>query len=139
MDVQVRGESIDRELRRRQLAWRLVLHQARTRTICRLTGLSRHQLETLRRRWRVTNKMRHRGPAPTSFEGFRSQPREEAAALAVFWQVLVGAHATSVPAPSTTALDFGERICDVFEAYLTCFPRSTLQIEHLLLLVGGLE
>lgn len=139
MDVQVKGEWIDRELRRRHLAHRLVLHQARTGTIVRLTGLSSHQLETQRRRWRVTNEMRRRGPAPTSFAAFRSRRRDEAAALAVFWEVLTGAQITSVQALKTNALEFGERLCDVFEAYLTCFPSSTLQIEHLLMLIDGFE
>lgn len=139
MDVHVKGGAIDRELRRRQLARRLVFHQARTGTICRLTGLSSHQFETLRRHWRITNEMRRRGRAPTSFAAFRSQAREEAAALAVFWRVFAGVQAPGVPALKMNALEFGECICDVFEAYVACFPSSTLEIEHLLLLVHGLE
>lgn len=142
MDAHVAKELIDRDLRRRQLAHRLVVHQARTQTIFHLTGLSRHQLATLRQRWRITNEMRHRGPPPTSFAVFRStvRVRAEAAALAVFWRTLanVGA-ANGRTYGATTTVEFGERLCEVFEAYTACFPKSGLDLEHLLLLARGLE
>lgn len=64
MEANRARESIDQKLRCRQLAQRLVAHQARTHTVFRLTGLSRHQLATMRRRWQVTAKMRRRGPLP---------------------------------------------------------------------------
>lgn len=142
MDARVTREPVDRDMRRRQLAQRLVVHQARTQTIFLLTGLSRHQLATLRQRWQVTNEMRHRGPPPTSFAVFRStvRVRADAAALAVFWRALANigaANGRTYGAPST--VEFGERLCEVFEAYLACFPKTELDLEHLLLLVRGLE
>lgn len=142
MDARVTTEVGDRELRRRQLAQRLVVHRARTQTIFLLTGLSRHQLATLRQRWRVTDEMRHRGPPPTSFAVFRStvRVRAEAAALAVFWRILatVGTSNVRLHTP-TSAVEIGERLCEVSEAYLACFPKSELELEHLVLLVRGLE
>lgn len=142
MDARATKEPVDRELRRRQLAQRLVAHQARTQTIFRLTGLSRHQLATLRQRWQVTDEMRHRGPSPTSFAVFRSsvRVRAEAAALAVFWRTLVHIGAPNGRTYGTiSAVEFGERLCEVFEAYLACFPKAELDLEHLLLLARGLE
>lgn len=142
MDAHVTTEVGDRELRRRQLAQRLVLHRARTQTIFLLTGLSRHQLATLRQRWRVTDEMRHRGPPPTSFAVFRSSARvrAEAAALAVFWRTLATAGSSNgrTYAP-TSGIEFGERLCEVVEAYFACFPKSELVLEHLVLLARGLE
>lgn len=137
-----RKEPVDRDLRRRQLAQRLVAHQARTRTIFYLTGLSRHQMATLRRRWCVTEDMRLRGPPPRSFALFWStlRLRSEASALAVFWRILgnisVG---TGESLQKPAAVEVGERICEVFEIYLACFPRSELEIEHLVLIARGLE
>ncbi len=142
MDTHVTTEVRDRELRRRQLAQRLVVHQARTQTIFLLTGLSRHQLATLRQRWRVTDEMRHRGPPPTSFAVFRStvRVRAEAAALAVFWRTLATAASSNGRTHTpTSAVEFGERLCEVIEAYLACFPKSALELEHLVLLARGME
>jgi hypothetical protein len=142
VDAYVTREPVDRDLRRRQLAHRLVVHQARTKTIFRLTGLSRHQLATLRQRWRITEELRHRGPAPTSFKVFRSTSRlrAEAATLAVLWKTLgnVGAANSSLQRAGVM-LEFGEHLCEVFEAYLACFPKTELEFEHLVLLVRGLE
>jgi hypothetical protein len=142
VDAQVTKEPVDRELRRRQLAKRLVVHQARTQTIFALTGLSKHQLATLRQRWRVTQEMRRRGPPPRSFAVFWStlRLRSEAAALAVFWRTLGNFVPTKVGNHTRIAsVEFGERLCDVFETYLACFPKSELELEHLALLARGLD
>jgi len=141
VDARATTDTVDRELRRRQLAQRLVVHHARTQTIFRLTGLSRHQLATMRQRWGINNEIRRRGPAPTSFAVFRStsRVREEAAALAVHWVVLASVGALSDRNFKSTAIEFGEKLCEVFEAYLAYFPDTELQFEHLVLLVRGLE
>lgn len=141
MDAYVTREPIDRELRRRQLAQRLVTHQARTQTIFNLTGLSRHQLATLRRRWRVTADMRHRGPPPASFGLFLStqRVRDEAAALAVFWRILSHVRSVQGPVPPPSRIEAGECICEVFEAYVACFPMCAIELEHLTLLMRGIE
>src|SRR5262245_18644062 len=99
MESHLPGDPVDRELRRRQLAQRLTAHHASTGTIFLLTGLSRHQLATMRQRWRITNEMRRRGPRPTSFAVLRStlRTREEAAVLAVQWKLLLGVDAERSP------------------------------------------
>lgn len=142
MDASATKDTVDRELRRRKLAQRLVVHHARTRTIFLLTGLSRHQLATLRQRWRVTDEMRRRGPPPTSFAVFRStlRAREEAAALAVHWRVLSSVSAVNGSNhKAVSTLELGDRLCEVFESHLACFPKSELEFEHLTLLARGLE
>lgn len=142
MDTHVSVEPIDQDLRRRQLARRLVSHHARTQTVSFLTGLSRHQLATLRERWRVTGGIRHRGPPPSSFAVFLStlRVREEAAALAVHWKLLerVGID-NGGGARKMTPIELGERLCVAFESYLACSLKCEFEIEHLILLARGIE
>jgi hypothetical protein len=142
VDTQVTKELVDRDLRRRQLAQRLIAHQARTQTISLLTGLSRHQMATLRRRWHITEDMRQRGPPPRSFAVFWSsmRTRAEAAALAVLWRALGTTTGTTVETINkAAAVEFGERVCDVFETFIACFPPAELELEHLVLLARAIE
>lgn len=131
----------ERELRRRQLAKRLVSHRARTQTVYEFTGLSRHRLETLRRRWGVSAEDRHRGPSPTSFaEFFRSTRSLQAATAAALLCQLLGIPCRSNPDARRRggSLDTGERLCYVYEALQACFPQMEFEFEHLVLLVRGL-
>jgi hypothetical protein len=48
-------DRIGRELRRNQLATRMVSHKAHTQTICDYTGLARERIKTLRRDWPVAS------------------------------------------------------------------------------------
>ncbi|MBL8268545.1 hypothetical protein [Steroidobacter sp.] len=141
MDANFARESIDQELRRRHLAQRLVAHQARTHTVFRLTGLSRHQQATMRRRWQVTTEMRRRGPLPKSFAAFFStqRTRDEAAVLALLWRLFSSVAPSSSPARAPGRVEIGECFCDVFEAHLACFRGGTLELDHLLLLSRGLD
>jgi hypothetical protein len=142
VDTHATNGFVDRELRRRQLAQRLVTHQARTQTVFMLTGLSRHQLATMRQRWNIPQETRHRGPRPTSFAVFRStlRVREEAAALAVLWKILASIGSFKVSAQGNSSpVEFGERLCEVFESHTACFPKSELGLEHLVLLARGLD
>lgn len=141
MDVHVAGGAIDRELRRRQLARRLMVHRARTQTIVRLTGLSRHQVATMRLRAPLADGAHRRDKALRSFSAILSplRTREEAATLAVFWRMLAATFVTNAQGHRLSGIERGERLCDVFEAYRACFPSSMLRFEHLVLLVRGLE
>jgi hypothetical protein len=134
-------DPVDRELRRRQLAQRLVAHEARTGTVFRLTGLSRHQQGTLRKRWRIPKDRRRRGEAPTSFANFRSnsRAREEAAALAVLWKCAGVSRASRQSQTKPAAVDLGEQLCEAFEIYRACLRKSKFSFEHLALLARGLD
>ena len=132
----------DRDLRRLHLTKRLVIHSARTETIYRLTGYTRHRLTTLRKRWRVSYEARHRGPAPTSFAVFfrSARARSEAASAAAICRVF---DTISAPRPGRARRDFadldsGERLCEVYEAFHACFPDAHLEFEQLRLLAVGL-
>ena len=141
MTLGATDEQIDRELRRRQLAKRLTAHQARTQTICAMTTLTRHQLTTLRQRWKVPQKERYRGPAPRSFNMFTKTLRGQAegAALYVLCRVL-GALSGAKPSRKDTLFDSveaGERLCDVVEVCRLCFPQLQADFEQIQTLALG--
>jgi hypothetical protein len=132
----------ERDMRRRQLAKRLVFHQARTQTISHYTGLSRDRLDTLRQRWGVAAGERLRGPSPTSLvEFFRTSRNLQAAtAAAVLFNLLgtlrkPGTHSSQ----GSTALEQGEQLCYAYEALQACLPHVEIEFEHLLLLATGLS
>lgn len=133
----------DRDLRRRQLAKRLVSHHARTQTIYAFTGYTRHRLATLRKRWGVPPEERHRGPSPTSFSVFFRSPRarDVATTAAVICKLLGATRPELATRPSRRALDldFGEQLCEVHEALKACFPDVELEFEQILLLAIGLS
>lgn len=132
-----------RDSRRYRLALRLMTHQARTRTISAMTSLSRHQQETLRQRWHVTEETRRRGPSPTSLDRFTHSPRarSEGASLVTFCRIyglLPLGNVSGVPRRKLLTLELGESLCDTYETYRACFPRSELEIEELLSFVLGI-
>ena len=133
----------DRDLRRRQLAKRLVSHHARTQTIYAFTGYTRHRLATLRKRWGVPPEERHRGPSPTSFSVFFRSPRaRNVATVAAVICTLLGATRPGFgPKSSRRSLDlrFGEQLCEVHEALRACFPDVELEFEQVMLLAIGLS
>jgi hypothetical protein len=143
MDPRTNDGSTLREFRRYQLALRLMAHQVRTQTISAMTSLTKDQLATLRRRWRVAEQTRHRGPSPSSLERFTHSPRarSEGAALVAFCRIH-GALLPPIPSGNATlsflTLEFGERLSLTYEAYRACFPRCELEIEELLCLTIGL-
>ena len=136
MDAHRNDDSFVRELRCLELARRLILHEVRTQTITKFTGLSRNRLETLRHRLMVSEDARHRGPPPRSLDLFlrTSRGRTEAAALAALFPLF------KIPASvkPSTSLDDGEQACDIYDAYLAYYPQSNVRFEELMLLKRGL-
>jgi Flagellar transcriptional activator (FlhC) len=131
-------DRIGRELRRNQLATRMVSHKARTQTICDYTGLARERIKTLRGDLHVSSDQRHRGPSPSSVSVFfrSARIRCEASALAVMCRVLgaVGPEPIVDAARRYPNLERGERLCDVYEAFRTLFPASGVSFEQIVLL-----
>jgi hypothetical protein len=126
-----------RDFRRAHLLQRLVAYEARTKTIVRFTGYTRHELARLRRRWMIPQETRHRGPHPHSFEALLRAPRSrsEVAAIASIWRSVVGAAAGL---SADLALERGERLSDIFEIFRACAPGSELDFEHLVMIDEGL-
>src|SRR5258708_3401559 len=72
MDVAVGNERFDRHYRKIRLGLRLMSHRARAQTASDWSGLTLHQLVTLRRRWMPDAEDGFRGPRPTSYAPFFS-------------------------------------------------------------------
>jgi hypothetical protein len=135
-------DRIGRELRRHQLALRMIAHRARRRTICNFTGLTRERIKTLRREWQVTSKGRRRGPSPSSLSAFfrSARLRSEASVIALFCKIQGAVPTERIPKAARyfPTLERGERLCDVYEAYRTYFPDSEVNFELIVLLAIGL-
>jgi hypothetical protein len=134
-------DPFSRDLRRIEVARRMVLHQVRTQTIVDYTSLSRNRLATLRRRWCVAGNSRRRGPPPRSIAVFLRTPwaRSEAAAiisLCMAFDVLP--QQVSKDRAAHPPLVMADRLCEVFEAFRSWVPQSKIDFEELLLLATAL-
>jgi hypothetical protein len=131
--------ALQRENRRVALGRRLLSHGVRTTIISRLTGLTRNQLETLRHRLGVPSRTRRRGPTPSSVDMFLKEPvlRSEGAALealcAAFELPALEQELASLPA-TFISLEYGERLCETYEAYRACYPNTHVELEELMML-----
>jgi hypothetical protein len=127
------------------LAWRLIKHEARTRTISRWTQLSGHRIRQLyksyssRQHKRVT---RHRGMSPYKLEMILSSPRLrcEAAMFAAICRSLqvLPTGQLSDPERVLPGVERGELLCVAFEWFRFDVPDTKLTIEHGLLLINEL-
>jgi hypothetical protein len=130
-----------RENRRAELARRLILHGVHTEFISLLTGLTRNRLATFRRRLMVADKTRRRGPIRSPLRVFlgSSRSRAEAAALSSLcsiFQIPIEPRVSSIP--KIVSFDFGERLCETYEAYCACYPKTRVQLEELIVLRSSL-
>jgi len=141
MCPQVTEDPILRENRRWELARRLILHGVRTDIISRLTGLTRNRQATARRRLMVPDKDRLRGPtrSPLSVFLINSRARAEGAALVSLcssFDIPIRPNVASIP--KAISLDFGERLCETYEAYCACYPKTEVRLEELIALRSSL-
>jgi hypothetical protein len=124
----------DRDRLRLDVAYRLIGHEARTRTIRVATGLSDDRIRKLYRDY-VKDRpgrgiRRRRGKSPRQMSFFRRTPEHElqAATLGSMLRccgLLQGRRVLRV-------LSLGEvaRLCDVFETYLGLCPKALISFEH---------
>ena len=135
------NDSISRENRRSELAQRLIWHGVRTELITQLTGLSRDRQATVRRRLMVPGNTRYRGPARSPLSVFLSTPlrRAEAAAFISLCSTLeIPVQRSTATIPKDISLTFVERLCEAYEAYCGCFPRTEVQLEEFIALRDSL-
>src|SRR6202167_2492120 len=134
-------DPILRENRRSELARRLILHMVRTVIISKLTGLTRNRQDTVRRRLMVPDKARLRGHTRSPLGVFlaSAQARAEGAALASLCSLFEIPIELNVPSmPKRISLAFGERLCETYEAYCACYPKTEVQLEELIALRSNL-
>jgi hypothetical protein len=146
--MRIYDQQYTQDLRRYDLAWRLIGHQARTEWISRLTGLEPARIRTLYRSYVAQSGRRVarlRGSAPQCIDYFfASRPiQDEASAIASWCAMLdlVPNDLARTKAVDEGGLEQAEKLCSLFELY-RAMPResrrSPFSIEHLLLLVTAL-
>jgi hypothetical protein len=128
------------------LAWRLIKHEARTRTISRWTQLSGHRIRALYKSYSSKQQharlTRHRGMSPYKLEAILSSPklRSEGAMLAAMCRSLSVLPQLPLKDPERAlpSIERGELLCDAYEWFRFDVPDTRLTFEHGLLLVNEL-
>jgi hypothetical protein len=130
----------NRDIRRFNLAQRLMRLEARTRTICEWTGLSMARVRNLSRSCGIGG--RHRGPPPTKLTGFLQSRSlcSEASAMAGLACVLGAVPPRPVPHARKVlpSVELGEKLCQAFEIFRRVVPESRFSIDHFILLALSL-
>jgi hypothetical protein len=141
--MRVSNDRYSRDLRSIELARRMLVHEARTQTICAWTGLTSDRVRNLARSHgsgeTLREAQRHRGPSPSRLSTLLStvRMRNEAAAVAGLCRVLQvlpeeAAPNARVALPSLTR---GERLLGAFELFRGVVPQARLTLEQLVLLI----
>jgi hypothetical protein len=142
--MRVSEDRYTRDLRRLNLAQRLIRHEVRTQWICAWTGLSDDRVRNLFRSYhRASGEVtRHRGPSPTRLQAFLRSPalRSEASAiggLACTLGVVPPKGSSNVRRERST-VEAGERLCEVFELYRHIAPQSDFTMDQFFVLMEAL-
>jgi hypothetical protein len=139
--MRISEERYDRDIRRIDLAHRLIRHETRTQWICRWTGLTEKRVRNLSRSYRAGqgNVDRHRGPPPQKISKVLRSPalRSEASALAGLLVALEVLPRERAPDARTMlpGIDLGERVCRVFELYKEMVPGALFTMDLFILLL----
>ena len=124
-----------REIRRTLLARRLLLHGVRTQFITGLTDLTEDRQKTLRKRLGIDAKSRLRGnprDAVTLFLGTSLARAEAAAIAALLWIFEIPIERNAPAIPERVSFAFGDRLCDTYETYCTCYPRTKVTLDEII-------
>lgn len=131
---------------RHDLAMRLMLHEARTQTIRRWTGLSRDRIHNIYKSYRPSlpahvTRPSGKSPGLASFFVRTPQVRMEASVLASMFTLfdVTPAGGTVVWELALPNVVLGERLCQAFEYFLAVFPAPQLTFEHAVLLIRELS
>jgi hypothetical protein len=143
--VRVSDARYGRDIRRYELAWKLVRFDARTRTIKRWTGLSGYRIRTFYRAYAAgepaVSGSPLRGVPPTQVQFFwkSAQLKCEAAVLAGFLRAFQALPAVGdIDPDSLPSIPRGERLCRAYEEFRSLVPDTEITIEHAMLLLTEL-
>jgi hypothetical protein len=144
--VRISDARYGRDLRRYQLALRLIQHGARNGTVQRWSGLSMYRIRTLCAAY-AAGRAQHphsplRGAAPHQISFFwrSAHLKCEAAVLGGFlycFGVLPAATQGKTAGPLETLIR-GEQLCRAYEAFCACCPEAQSTLEHAILLLAEL-
>jgi hypothetical protein len=141
--MRVSDARFEKDLRRYQLAWRMIRHEVRTGLIQIWTGLSSSRVRTLYQTYAqgegASELPRHRGVSPTNLEYFTrsSAHRREAAIFGGICRAMRLLSAERVLNASVTfpSLSRGELLCAAFETYCLLVPDPRFSLERAMGLV----
>jgi hypothetical protein len=142
--MRISEDRYTRDLKRIQLAQRLIRHEVRTQSICDWAGITDDRVRNLYRSYNSTSLVtqRHRGPSPKRLATFLRSPRlhTEASAIAGLAYVLGVIPAKPIPDARRNLpnVEVGERMCLSFEIFQKVAPESTLTMDQVILLVTAL-
>ena len=136
--MRVTDDRYSRDRQRFDLAFRMIQHEARTRTIRQWTGLSDDRIRKLYRTYVAAHGSglkRHRGKSPSRVGFFLKniEARRHTAALAGLFALLgllPDAARERGPAGTQAALGWGELFCRSYETYLALHGPGPLSFEH---------
>ena len=144
--MRVSDARYSRDLRRYELAWKLIGFDARTRVIERWTGLSSYRIRTLYRAYAAGEPSISgsplRGVAPTQVRFFwrSAHIKCQAAILAGFLRVfnVLPKSPSEIAPEALPSLARGERLCRAYGEFRSLLPNSVITIEHAMLLLTEL-
>jgi hypothetical protein len=141
--MRVSEDRYSRDLRRINLAQRLIRLEARTHTIRVWTGLSDERVRNLYRSYTGSDgPLRHRGPSPRRVLKIMRSPglHCEASAVGALAHVvgLIPAQPLANAQRALPTVSNGEKVCHVFELFRHVVPQARFTIDQFILLVTAL-
>jgi hypothetical protein len=143
--MQLSDERYVRELRRIDLAMRLIGHEARTGTIRECTGLCDDRIRRLVWQYRgasIRSCVRHRGRSPGTVRRLLGNARlaievkifASIAFMHRLWAVGPASHSAYL----LLTIDIAEEFCEAYELHQLCHPDAQLSFEQALCALRGL-
>jgi hypothetical protein len=132
------------DIRGLDLAVRMLMHDARTYTICLFTRLSAHRVRTLAATHvaDIAGAKRHRGPAPSQVANFLTNAslRGEVDALAgvCCLRGLIPSEPIANARTNFPTVPRGEVLCESFELFRGLIPQAQLSLDQLATLAVAL-
>jgi hypothetical protein len=141
--MRVSEDRYSRDLRRIQLAHRLVRHEARTYWIRAFTRFTEGRIRNLLRSYGLATDgvRRYRGSPPRLYTRLMV-PKNHSEASALAGIACVSHLVPEDPMPNAwralPSLDFGESVCEAFELSRLMIPGATLNLDRFILLIMAL-
>lgn len=141
--MRVSEDRYTRDLRRIQLAHRLLRHEVRTYWIRAFTRLTEGRIRNLLRSYGLATDgvHRHRGQTPRLYNRFVTAANHSEASglagLAFAWH-LVPEEPVRNAWRVLPSLEFGEDVCEAFELFRVIVPGGLLNLDRFILLVMAL-
>jgi hypothetical protein len=141
--MRVSEDRYTRDLRRIELAHRLIRHEVRSYWIRAFTRFTEGRIRNLLRSYGLAadGLHRYRGSPPRLYTKFMTPAKHSEASalagLAFIWH-LVPEEPVRNACRTLPSLDFGENICEAFELFRLMIPGATLNLDRFILIVMAL-